>query len=165
MSPSRAAADGRRARADFDTQTRRALDALTGSRHPHRLPRAAASALEALWEEALHAGEDARPAWFHGDVAQGDLLLREGRLSAVIDFGCSGVGDPACDLTVAWTLLTGGSREIFKEAVYEEGSLDPGAWARGRGWALWKSLITLAWADSEADRAAASYVLEEILAD
>jgi aminoglycoside phosphotransferase (APT) family kinase protein len=161
------AGSGRRpeGQGDFDTQTRRALDTLTGSRHPHRLTRAAASAVEALWEEALRAGEDVRPVWFHGDVARGNLLLRDGRLSAVIDFGCSGVGDPACDLTVAWTLLTGGSREIFREAVYAEGSLDPGAWARGRGWALWKSLITLAWGDDEADCAAASYVVGEVLGD
>jgi len=58
----------------------------------------------------------------------------------VIDFGCSGVGDPACDVTIAWTLLSGESREAFRTAL----SVDSATWARGGGWALWKALITLA---------------------
>lgn len=73
-------------------------------------------------------------------MAGGNLLVNDGKLSAVIDFGVSGVGDPACDLTIAWTLFSGRSREAFRAAL----PLDEGAWARGRGWALWKALITLA---------------------
>jgi aminoglycoside phosphotransferase (APT) family kinase protein len=61
-------------------------------------------------------------------------------LSAVIDFGSSGVGDPACDVTIAWTFFSGESREAFRTAL----PLDAGTWSRGRGWALWKALITLA---------------------
>jgi aminoglycoside phosphotransferase (APT) family kinase protein len=68
------------------------------------------------------------------------LLVRDGRLSAVIDFGSSGVGDPSCDLAIAWTLFGGESREAFRAGL----RLDAGTWARGRGWALWKALITLA---------------------
>ncbi len=78
--------------------------------------------------------------WFHGDVATGNLLVRDGRLSAVIDFGTSGVGDPACDVVIAWTLLDGESRAAFRRTL----GVDPGMWARGRGWALWKALITYA---------------------
>ena len=48
--------------------------------------------------------------WFHGDVATGNLLVRDGRLAAVIDFGSSGVGDPACDIVIAWTFFTGAGR-------------------------------------------------------
>jgi aminoglycoside phosphotransferase (APT) family kinase protein len=77
--------------------------------------------------------------WFHGDVALGNLLVRDGQLTAVIDFGTSGVGDPACDLVLAWTLLDGQSREAFRRTVGQ----DAGTWARARGWALWKSLISL----------------------
>jgi aminoglycoside phosphotransferase (APT) family kinase protein len=79
------------------------------------------------------------PVWFHGDVAGGNLLVRDGRLSAVIDFGTSGVGDPACDLAIAWTLLTPASRTIFRAGL----DLDDDTWARGRAWTLWKALITL----------------------
>jgi aminoglycoside phosphotransferase (APT) family kinase protein len=64
-------------------------------------------------------------------------LVREGRLRAVIDFGCSAVGDPACDLTIAWTFFSGASREAFRAAL----PADDATWARARGWALWKGLI------------------------
>ena len=63
-----------------------------------------------------------------------------GRLCAVIDFGCAAVGDPACDLTFAWTFLDGDSREAFRAGL----ALDDGTWARARGWALWKAAIMLA---------------------
>jgi len=75
----------------------------------------------------------------HGDLTTGNLLVTEGRLGAVIDFGCSGVGDPACDLTIAWTLLEGASREAFRTVL----PLDGATWARGRGWTLWKTLTTV----------------------
>ena len=89
--------------------------------------------------EALASRWDAAPVWFHGDVAVDNLLTRDGRLSAVIDFGVSGVGDPACDLVIAWTLLEGTGRDAFRDAV----GLDDATWARGRGWALWKAVVTL----------------------
>ena len=50
---------------------------------------------------------DREPVWVHGDVAVGNLLVRDGRLAAVLDFGSSGVGDPACDIVIAWTFLSG----------------------------------------------------------
>ena len=93
-----------------------------------------------VWETALATIWYGGPVWIHGDVAAGNLLVSDGRLAAVIDFGCSGVGDPACDLVIAWTFLSGQSREAFRLAL----PLDAGTWARGRGWALWKALITFA---------------------
>jgi aminoglycoside phosphotransferase (APT) family kinase protein len=63
-----------------------------------------AEAATAVWEKALGTTWEGKPVWVHGDVAASNLLVRNGRLSAVIDFGSSGVGDPACDVAIAWTL-------------------------------------------------------------
>ena len=93
-----------------------------------------------MWEAALAATWRGPPVWVHGDVAAGSLLVRGGRPSDVIDFGGLGVGDPACDLTMAWTFFSGESREAFRAAL----PLSPATWARARGWALWKALITVA---------------------
>ena len=103
------------------------------------------------------------PVWFHGDIAFGNLLVRDGRLAAVIDFGTSGIGDPACDVVLAWTLLSGESRTVFRDTL----GLDDDTWARGRGWGLWKALITVA-GNRDTDVAAADEarrVLQEILTD
>jgi aminoglycoside phosphotransferase (APT) family kinase protein len=102
----------------YDAETRDAIAALGD-----RVPAEAA----ALWEAALAAPWHGPPVWVHGDVAAGNLLVRDGRLSAVIDFGSCGVGDPACDVTIAWTLLSGPSREAFRAAL----PLDAATWARG----------------------------------
>ncbi|MFC8617907.1 aminoglycoside phosphotransferase family protein [Micromonospora purpureochromogenes] len=115
----------------YDAETRAAIAAL-GDRVPGEL-------VTGIWELALRSTWSGPPVWFHGDVAFGNLLVRDRRLAAVIDFGCCGVGDPACDLTVAWTLLTAGSRAAFRAAL----AVDEATWNRGRGWALWKALITL----------------------
>ncbi|MEI4271617.1 aminoglycoside phosphotransferase family protein [Klenkia sp. LSe6-5] len=93
---------------------------------------------EAVWAEALATTWSGDPVWFHGDLAPGNVLVTGGRLSAVIDFGTCGVGDPACDLVIAWTWLGDAGRTAFRDAV----DLDAGTWARARGWALWKALIT-----------------------
>lgn len=116
----------------YDAETRQAIAALGG--------RIDAGAAGAVWEAALEAKWQGAPVWLHGDVAAGNLLVEGGRLSAVIDFGTSGVGDPACDVTIAWTFLSGQSREAFRAAL----PVDRATWVRGRGWALWKGLITLA---------------------
>jgi aminoglycoside phosphotransferase (APT) family kinase protein len=103
------------------------------------------------------------PVWFHGDIASGNLLVAEGKLTAVIDFGTSGVGDPACDLVIAWTMFSGDSRQAFRHAVGQ----DEGTWARARGWALWKALLTLSGCiDTEQEQAAINQrVISEVLAD
>jgi aminoglycoside phosphotransferase (APT) family kinase protein len=87
----------------------------------------------ALWEPALNAPAwDRPPVWFHGDFHTGNLLTKGGRLSAVIDFGGLGIGDPACDLMVAFTLMSARSRAAFRAAL----DVDDATWLRGRGWAL-----------------------------
>ena len=120
-------------------------------------------AATAAWEACLAAKSRKPPVWFHGDVAATNLLVRDGRLSAVIDFGCSGVGDPACDMTIAWTLLSGTSRTAFRSAL----PVDDATWIRGRGWALWKALITLVQHidTNPAEAILARRVIDEVLAD
>lgn len=115
-----------------------------------------------IWAEALGTSFAGPPVWFHGDVAPGNLLAAGRRLSAVIDFGTCGVGDPACDLVLAWTFLSPADRRVFRAAV----ELPDDAWRRARGWALWKALITLA--DPAADRAQVAVqerALAAVLAD
>lgn len=115
-----------------------------------------------IWRSALAATWDGEPVWFHGDVATGNLLQRDGSLAAVIDFGTCGAGDPACDLAIAWTLLTGESRAVFRDRL----DVDPAEWERGRGWALWKALAVNASyvRDGESDPISRR-VLDELIAD
>ena len=90
------------------------------------------------WETALAAPEwTSAPVWVHGDLLPGNLLFQAGRLSAVIDFGGLGVGDPACDLMPAWSLFSGESREVFHTAL----AADEEIWERGRGHALAQALM------------------------
>ena len=77
--------------------------------------------------------------WLHADLMPGNLLIDGGRLAAVIDFGCTGAGDPACDLFPAWNLLPAGAREVFREAL----AVDDATWIRGRGRTLSQALIAL----------------------
>ncbi|MFE5660799.1 aminoglycoside phosphotransferase family protein [Streptomyces sp. NPDC056517] len=93
----------------------------------------------ASWEAVLRLPQwDGAPVWVHGDLLPGNLLGREGRLSAVIDFGGVGTGDPACDTMPAWTLFSADTRPLFREAA----RVDDATWARGRGWALAWGLVT-----------------------
>jgi aminoglycoside phosphotransferase (APT) family kinase protein len=116
----------------YDGQTRQAITALKG--------KIEGDAATAVWEGALASTGPRPPVWIHGDITASNLLVQAGRLSAVIDFGQLGVGDPACDLAIAWTFFQGPSRQAFREAL----PLDAETWARGRGWALWKALIVTA---------------------
>ena len=72
----------------------------------------------------------------HGDFAIGNILIENGRLKAIIDFGQLAIGDPACDLVIAWNFFSNESREVFKETV----QLDKNTWIRALGWAFWKTL-------------------------
>ena len=94
----------------------------------------------AAWEEALRAPDwGGPPVWSHGDIMAGNLLAVDGALAAIIDWGCLGTGDPACDLIVAWNLLTPELRAEFRAAL----GADDATWARGRGWALSCGIIAL----------------------
>ncbi|MGK5642209.1 aminoglycoside phosphotransferase family protein [Streptomyces sp. URMC 126] len=123
--------------ADLDAETRAAVEEL------RRIPEEAVDcdAALAVWEDALDAPAPAGPpTWLHADLMPGNLLLDgRGRLAAVIDFGCAGTGDPACDLFPAWNLLPAGARRVFREAL----GVDDAAWRRGRGLTLSQALIAL----------------------
>lgn len=138
----------------YDAETRNALRVLGA--------RVDARALD-LWQAALASRWTCDPVWVHGDVAVGNLLRQGERLCGVIDFGQLAVGDPACDLVVAWTIFRGAGRRAFKEEL----RFDEATWLRGRAWALWKALILAAglaktnaaeWADPWR---ALSHILEE----
>ncbi|MCA9800460.1 MAG: aminoglycoside phosphotransferase family protein [Cyanobacteria bacterium HKST-UBA02] len=118
----------------YDEETRKAVKSLEG--------RIDSAAVLWIWELALASRWERPPVWVHGDISPGNLLVEGGKLSAVIDFGSCGVGDPACDLAIAWTFFRGESREMFKSIFGSD--LDESIWNRGRGWTLWKVLITLA---------------------
>ncbi len=119
-------------------------------------------AIHSIWQESVIHEWSNDPVWFHGDMSLGNILTNDGRLTAIIDFGCSAVGDPACDLAIAWTLFNGSSRKIFKE----NRNVDIHTWNRGRCWALWKALIVWSGIDSnQADRDKVERVVQEIIDD
>lgn len=94
----------------------------------------------AIWDRAIALPDPPDgPFWSHGDLSPGNILVRDGRLTAVIDFGGVGVGDPTVDLVVAWNLLTGDAREVFRAAL----DVDDETWERGRAWAMSIALIQL----------------------
>ncbi|MEU8487431.1 aminoglycoside phosphotransferase family protein [Streptomyces sp. NPDC048641] len=121
-------------------------------------------AATAVWESALRAHGWAGPAvWIHADLQPGNVLVTDGRLSAVIDFGCLGLGDPAVDLIAAWYLLPAGAREVFRTGS----GADDDAWARGRGWALSVALQELRYYReiNPVMASIARHVIAELLAD
>lgn len=139
----------------YDEETRRCLAALD--------VRVDTDKAAVVWEAALAAEWRGEPVWFHGDIASGNLLVADGKLTAVIDFGTSGVGDPACDLVIAWGMFSGESREAFRHTVGQ----DAATWARARGWLLWKCLLTLSGSiDTDPERAAFDQrLIAEVIAD
>jgi aminoglycoside phosphotransferase (APT) family kinase protein len=117
----------------------------------------------ALWERAIALPEwSGGPMWSHGDLSPGNVLVRDGRLSAVIDFGGVGVGDPTVDLVVAWNLLPANARSVFRAAL----DVDDDTWERGRAWAMSIALIQLPYyRDTNPGLSANSrHVLSEVLA-
>ena len=108
-----------------DAGTRSAIQALAGTLD--------ADLATATWEASLRAPAWDRPAvWMHGDLLPANLLVADGRLSAVIDFGLAGVGDPAADLIATWCLFSAEERSIYHAQL----QVDDATWVRGRGWAL-----------------------------
>lgn len=98
--------------------------------------------LLAIWDAAVNAPVwDRAPVWVHGDLGPENLLACDDRLTAVIDFGCMAVGDPACELLPAWGMFSGHSREVFREAT----GLDDATWARARGWIVMPAVTGLSY--------------------
>jgi aminoglycoside phosphotransferase (APT) family kinase protein len=94
-----------------------------------------------VWDDAMALPDPGRGStvrWFHGDLLAENLLVRRGRLTAVLDFGGLGVGDPTVDLVVAWEVLDRDSRDVFRHVV----DVDEQSWLRGRAWALAVALMT-----------------------
>jgi len=99
-------------------------------------------AITAAWEaDAAAAAWDGAPVWLHGDLSAGNLLAREGQLSGVIDWGLLGVGDPACELQVAWSLFDAPGRAAFRDAV----AVDTATWTRGRAWGLAMGVLNVSY--------------------
>jgi aminoglycoside phosphotransferase (APT) family kinase protein len=139
-----------------DTSVRAAIAELSGMLNT--------DAVTAAWEAALQVPEwHGTPVWTHGDLLPGNLLIQRGRISAIIDFEVLGVGDPACDLIVAWSLLSARTRDIFRAAL----PVDDATWARGRGWALSIGLIALPYYQNTNPvfAATAHQMIDEVLAD
>ncbi len=108
-----------------DVPTRKAIQDLAGT-----IP---TDSVTAVWEASRRTPAWDRPVvWIHGDLLPPNLLLEDGRLRAVIDFGLAGVGDPAADMIPAWAVFDADERNVFRSGVH----VDDATWARGRGWAL-----------------------------
>lgn len=98
------------------------------------------------WERALAAPPwDGPPVWHHGDLDARNWLIRDGQISGVIDWGSMGVGDPACDVMVAWKLHSPAARDAFREAL----PTDDATWDRARGWVLSQAVAALAYYTAE----------------
>lgn len=112
-----------------DAVTRQRIAAVAAVFEPAELVR--------VWELGLAAPPWSRaPVWHHGDFHTGNLLARDHRITAVLDFGGLGVGDPANDLMMAFTLFSAAPRAIFRGAL----AVDEATWQRGRAWALTTAL-------------------------
>jgi aminoglycoside phosphotransferase (APT) family kinase protein len=111
---------------DRDSSVRAAVDLLEGA--------VDSDVVLSMWSDACDAAQWGHaPVWVHGDLHPGNVLVRDGRLSAVIDFGDLTSGDPATDLAVAWMLLPPSARAALRSAA---GDVDDDTWQRARGWAL-----------------------------
>lgn len=140
--------------AERDTEFRQWLSRFTGD-----------PAVTAEWERALAAPPwDGPPVWHHGDLDARNWLVRDGRISGVIDWGAMGVGDPACDVMVAWKLHSRAARDAFREAL----PTDDATWERARGWVVSQAVAILAYYTQENNltlrREAASW-LELVLSE
>src|SRR5262249_52795251 len=92
-----------------------------------------AEAVADAWQRVIAAPDyTGPPVWFHGDLSWLNLLAQGGRLRGVIDWGTCGVGDPATEMRIAWSLFPPDARRAFREAL----DVDDATWERGKGWVL-----------------------------
>lgn len=156
VAPVGAPRGGRRPLRELDAVTRAAI-------------RSAADAIDsdaatAAWELALQAPAwNGTPVWIHTDLLRSNVLVRDGRLRAVIDFGGAGVGDPAADVIAAWSVLGPTGRGVFRDAL----DVDDGTWERARGFALHQAALIIPYyrETNPGFVAPAKRTVEEILAD
>ena len=123
-----------------------------------------AAAVTAVWEAALREPPwTGSPVWVHGDLSPGNVVCVDGRLSGVLDFGVMGIGDPACDLSVAWSLLPTEARPLFRDAA----EVDAATWRRARGWALFTALVQLPYYRTRSPALAtqAFHVIDQLLTE
>lgn len=145
---------------DLDVATRAAIDGARGAFD--------ADAALFFWDRALDApGWDGVPTWIHGDLMRPNLLVREGRFDAAIDFGGTGVGDPAMDLVAAWSVFGPVGRGAFRDALESFGLYDAGAWSRARGYALHQAALIVPYyaVSNPAFAAEAVRIVGEVLGD
>lgn len=102
-------------------------------------------ALHRAWAAGIASPVTAEHVWIHGDVHPGNLVVRDGRLSALIDFGDVTAGDPAYDLTAHWLLFDASGREAFRRAAGDR--YDDATWTRARAWAAYLTLVFLTQSD------------------
>jgi aminoglycoside phosphotransferase (APT) family kinase protein len=122
------------------------------------------STIISAWETALKLPEwDEPPAWTHGDLQRGNLLIRNGRIAGVLDWSALAVGDPAGDFALAWSLLGPDARAAYREAT----TVDDATWARGRAWALIEGVLALSYYRGKNDALAQAgrRVIDTVLAD
>jgi aminoglycoside phosphotransferase (APT) family kinase protein len=147
---------GRRPLRELDAVTRAAISSARGVID--------SDAATAAWERALQAPAwSGTPVWIHSDLLRPNLLVHDGRLCAVIDFGGAGVGDPAADVIAAWSVFSQSGRGVFRTAL----EVDDGTWDRARGFALHQAALIIPYY-RETNRgfvAPAKRTIEEILAD
>lgn len=139
-----------------DANTMRAISELSGAIDTARVT--------AIWKRALSEPSwQGSPVWLHGDLQPSNLLAQDRRLSAVIDFGCMGIGDPACDVMAAWLYLDSSTRIVFRDTL----QIDDATWSRARGWALSVGLIALPYyrLSNPALAAIARRAIDETVAD
>jgi aminoglycoside phosphotransferase (APT) family kinase protein len=147
---------GRRPLIELDAATRSAIEAARGVIDTE--------AVSAAWAQSLESPPwDRKPVWIHGDLLKSNLLVRAGRLCAVIDFGGAGIGDPAADVVPAWSVFTNVGRETFRLAL----DVDDDTWSRARGYALHQALLIIPYyAQSNPDFVTmAKRTVEEVLAE
>jgi aminoglycoside phosphotransferase (APT) family kinase protein len=156
IDPAGAPRGGRRPLRELDTATRSAIESARGVID--------SDAATAAWERALQAPAwTGAPVWIHCDLLRPNLLVRDGRLCAVIDFGGAGIGDPAADVIAAWSVFGRAGRGVFRAAL----EVDDGTWNRARGFALHQAALIIPYygETNPGFVAPAKRTIEEILAD
>lgn len=141
----------------------RDLTTRDGSMRPRLDALSTRSALRAAWDEGLAAAPSVEQVWIHGDLHPGNILVREGSLTALIDFGDVTVGDPAYDLASAWMLFDASGREAFRAATGSR--YDDATWVRARAWAAYIALVLLTQSDDRPDHLAVGQSTADELED